>query len=92
MHGPSLPFQGRWLGAAETERSYQICSNLSVSLRLPAPLQGEPLVCANTEDQCKKVQTSKSGLHLLLTANIQRQLLANLVPAYQAARSKKFVR
>ena len=45
MHGPSLPFQGRWLGAAETERSYQICSNLSVSLRLPAPLKGEPLGC-----------------------------------------------
>ena len=40
MHGPSLPFRGRWLGAAETERSYQICSNLSVSLRLPAPLEG----------------------------------------------------
>ena len=38
-----LPFQGRWLGAAETERSLQICDNLSVSLRLPAPLQGEPL-------------------------------------------------
>ena len=27
---------------AETERSYQICSNLSVSLRLTAPLRGEP--------------------------------------------------
>ena len=27
----SLPFQGRWLGEAETERSSQICSNLSVS-------------------------------------------------------------
>ena len=40
----------------------------------------------------KKVQTSKSGLHLLLTANIQRHLLANLVPAYQAAHSKKLVR
>ena len=37
------PFQGRWLGAAETERSFRICDNLSVSLRLPAPLQGEPL-------------------------------------------------
>ena len=34
----SLPFQGRWLGEAETERSCQICDNLSVSLRLPAPL------------------------------------------------------
>ena len=39
----SLLWEGRWLGEAETERSYQICSNLSVSLRLPAPLQGEPL-------------------------------------------------
>ena len=27
----SLPFQGRWLGEAEMERSSQICSNLSVS-------------------------------------------------------------
>ena len=27
----SLPFQGRWLGEAKTERSSQICSNLSVS-------------------------------------------------------------
>ena len=27
----SLPFQGRWLGEAVTERSSQICSNLSVS-------------------------------------------------------------
>ena len=27
----SLPFQGRWLGEAETERSSQICSNPSVS-------------------------------------------------------------
>ena len=77
---------------AETERSYQICSNLSVSLRLPAPLQGEPLVCANTEDQCKKVQTSKSGLHLLLMATILRQLAANLIPPYQAARTKTPVR
>ena len=41
----SLPFQGRWLGEAETERSYQICDNLSVSLRLTAPLKGEPFRC-----------------------------------------------
>ena len=26
----SLPFQGRWLGAAETERLSRICDNLSV--------------------------------------------------------------
>ena len=35
---PSLPFQGRWLGEAETERSHQICGDLLVSLRLTAPL------------------------------------------------------
>ena len=29
---PSLPFQGRWLGDAETERLLQICDDLSVSL------------------------------------------------------------
>jgi len=36
----SLPFQGRWLGEAETERSCQICDNLSVSLAadsIPTP-------------------------------------------------------
>ena len=38
----SLPFQGRWLGAAGTERLLQICDDLSVSLRLTAPLEGEP--------------------------------------------------
>ena len=38
------PFQGRWLGEAETERLQQICGDLSVSLRLTAPLEGEPLV------------------------------------------------
>ena len=36
------PSQERWLGEAETERSQQICDNLSVSLRLTAPLKGEP--------------------------------------------------
>ena len=41
-HTQSLPFQGRWLGEAETERLLQICDDLSVSLRLTAPLQGEP--------------------------------------------------
>ena len=35
----------------------------------------------------KKVQTSKLGLHLLLMANILRQLVANLILTYQAARS-----
>ena len=34
----SLPSQGRWPGEAGTERSFQICDNLSVSLRLTASL------------------------------------------------------
>ena len=34
--------------------------------------------CKTTTNQCKKVQTSKSGLHLLFVANILRQLAANL--------------
>ena len=34
-----LPFQGRWLGAAETERLSRICDNLSVSCAdsIPTP-------------------------------------------------------
>ena len=40
----------------------------------------------------KKVQTNKSGLHLLFTADILKQLVANLVPPYQAARTKTPVR
>ena len=34
-----LPSQGRWLGEAETERSPQICSNLSVTFgdSIPTP-------------------------------------------------------
>ena len=34
-----LPFQGRWLGEAETERSQQICDNLSVTFgdSIPTP-------------------------------------------------------
>ena len=90
-----LPFQGRWLGEAETERSQQICDNLSVtfgdSIPTPfVPLGHFPLIggigpwkgslwCVqNNKIQCKKVQTSKPGLHLLLIAGILRQLVANL--------------
>ena len=34
-----LPFQGRWLGEAETGRSQQICDNLSVTFgdSIPTP-------------------------------------------------------
>ena len=40
----------------------------------------------------KKVQTSKSGLHLLFMADTLWQLAANLTPPYQAARTKTPVR
>ena len=100
-----LPFQGRWLGAAETERSQQICDNLSVTFgdSIPTPFvpsghfpliggigpwEGSLWYVQNNKIQCKKVQSDKSRLHLLLTANIQRQLLTNSIPPYQAARSK----
>ena len=104
-----LPFQGRWLGAAETERLSRICDNLSVCfadsspargafpLRRgsplrpfgPAPLDKGSLGCVQIKKiQCKKVQSDKLRLHLLFTANIQRQLLTNLIPPYQAARTK----
>ncbi len=35
----SLPFQGRWTGGAGTERSWQICDNLSVTFgdSVPTP-------------------------------------------------------
>ena len=35
-----LPSQGRWLGEAETERSPQICSNLSVTFGDSSPGRG----------------------------------------------------
>ena len=36
----SLLSQGRWLGEAETERSSQICSNLSVCFADSSPERG----------------------------------------------------
>ena len=54
----------------------------------PAPTGCE----ANNKIQCKKVQPDKRRLHLLLTANILRQLFTNLTPPYQAARTKTPVR
>ena len=35
-----LPFQGRWLGEAETERPQQICDNLSVTFGDSSPERG----------------------------------------------------
>ena len=88
MHGPSLPFQGRWLGAAETERLSQICSNLSVCFADSSPERGAMGACKSIKPPRKKVQTIKSGLHLLFIAIVLGQLVANLEPPYQAARSR----
>ena len=56
------------------------------------PLIGEGLgACKYRKFSRKKVQSDKSRLHLLLTANIQRQLVANPIPPYQAARIKTYV-
>ena len=52
------------------------------------PPRRRHLVRANTEIQCKKVQPGKSGLHLLFIAVVLRQLVSNLIPPYQAARTK----
>ena len=40
----------------------------------------------------KKVQPDKLRLHLLLMAVVLRQLVSNLIPPYQAARTKTLVR
>ena len=48
----------------------------------PAPLnKGSLGACKSIKPPRKKVQTSKSGLHLLLIADILRQLVTNLMPA-----------
>ena len=56
----SLPSQGRWLGEAETERSPQICSNLSVTFA-PAPLGGEPFSAAFSSASCRKPSRRAAG-------------------------------
>ena len=56
------------------------------------PWKGSLWCVQNNKIQCKKVQTSKSGLHLLFIAVVLRQLVSNLIPPYQAARTKTPVR
>ena len=56
-------------------------------------LQGKALgACKYRKLLRKKVQPDKSRLHLLLMAIVLRQLAANSIPPYQAARSKTPVR
>ena len=90
----SLPSQGRWLGAAGTERSCRK-ETTSQSPSVTAPLKGEPrpykVQRKERRPTRKKVQPNRSRLHLLFIAIVLRQLAANLIPtvsggAYQDAR------
>ena len=58
----------------------------------PSPHRGRLWCSKNRKSSRKKVQTNKSGLHLLFTADILQQPVANLIPTYQAARTKTPVR
>ena len=56
------------------------------------PFQGSLGSCKHRKPSRKKVQPDKLRLHLLLMAVVLRQLAANLIPPYQAARTKTPVR
>ena len=58
----------------------------------PSPRRGRLWCLQIQKTSQQKVQPDKLRLHLLFTANIQRQLLTNLIPPYQAARTKTPVR
>ena len=51
---PSLPFQGRWLGEAETERSQQICYDLSVTFGDSSPERGALGACKSIRNPMQK--------------------------------------
>ena len=65
--------------AAETERLSQICSNLSVCFADSSPERGAMDACKSIKPPRKKVQTIKSGLHLLFMADFLRQPAADLI-------------
>ena len=52
------------------------------------PFQGSLGSCKHRKPSRKKVQPDKLRLHLLFMAVVLRQLAANLIPPYQAARTK----
>ena len=91
---------GSWL-RSEAEQTDEVASvaNLGASTSSVTatpchlPLIGEGFWCSKTrKTPRKKVQTNKLGLHLLWMADILRQLVTNLIPPYQAARTKTPVR
>ena len=81
---------------ARRSRDGEVVSDLQQPLSQPSaassPGRGALGACKTIKPPREKVQTGKSGLHLLLMATILRQLAANLVPPYQAARSQTPVR
>ena len=100
QHGPKPPLPGE---VARRSRDGEVAASLIQPLSQPpadsSPARGAFGVrsvgaglCSapttrDTTPPRKKVQTGKSGLHLLLMADILRQLAANPIPPYQAARS-----
>ena len=93
VHTKGFPYEEK-LSPQATDEVVQL-GNRTPS-RLPPchlPLIGEGFWCSKTrKTPRKKVQTNKLGLHLLLMADILRQLVTNLIPPYQAARTKTPVR
>ena len=53
----SLPFQGRGLGEAETERSQQICYNLSVTFGDSSPERGAFSAAAGLTSQALRASS-----------------------------------
>ena len=98
MYPSGFPYEGKLSAARLTDEVDSVTQTKlpppHPSRLMPChlPLIGEGFgACKYRNLPRKKVQTSKSGLHLLLTAHIQRQLVANLMPtvsggAYQDAR------
>ena len=56
-----LPFQGRWLGEAETERLSRICNNLSVCSADSSPARGAFGVHPVGAKQIKKTYSQKGA-------------------------------
>ena len=80
---------------ARRSRDGEVVSDLWQPLSQPSaassPGRGALGACKTIKPPREKVQTGKSGLHLLLMATVLRQLVTNLIPPYQAARTKTYV-
>ena len=64
-----LPCQGRWLGGAESERSFQICDNLSVTFGDSSPGRGafDRVVNATAADILAHLAVKRKKFYLNLT-------------------------